>query len=81
MYDYDANGFLVSLTMLEGVLLTFSNAPLGRPHDVTSSSTPGQHDHLVRHDAAGNVTSVTPSGQPAHGLSYSALDLAKGKQP
>ncbi len=68
---YDANGFPLSITDPLNHVTTLTNDPAGR---TTQELLPDSNTVGASYDASSNVTSVTPSGRPAHLFSFSPFD-------
>ncbi|HEY3496765.1 MAG TPA: RHS repeat-associated core domain-containing protein, partial [Polyangiaceae bacterium] len=70
-------GYLESITTGPSDRVTYTRDPLGR----VLEETLGTVTTTLTRDALGNVTSVTPPGKPAHGMTYSSVDLLETYDP
>lgn len=77
-FDYDSLGRLATITdpLLRQVTFDYDAA-----NRVTSQTLPGGRTVLFGWDAKGNLTSLTPPGRPAHGFSYTPVDLTEEYAP
>ncbi|PYK02282.1 MAG: hypothetical protein DME23_02000, partial [Verrucomicrobia bacterium] len=71
-FDYNPAGYVTNITDPLDYSLIFAYDAVGRV--TTQTSHDGRMVNLA-HDANGNLTSLTPSGKPAHTFEYSAVDL------
>jgi YD repeat-containing protein len=80
-YDYfnggPANGYLEHVTNALGETTSVSRDALGR----VLSATRGDATASYGWDRGGNLSSVTPPGQPAHGMTYTPVDLLASYDP
>ena len=75
---YNAEGFLESITDPLNRSTGFRNDPVGR---ITRQTLPDLREIDFSYDANGNVTSITPPGQPAHFFDYTAVNLTETYDP
>ncbi len=77
-FDYDELGRVATITdpLLRQVTFGYDAA-----NRVTSQTLPGGRTVLFGWDAKGNLTSLAPPGRPAHGFSYTPVDLAEEYSP
>jgi len=75
---YGADGYLASLTDPIGRVEGFVVDPVGR---TLEAIRPDGGSVLYGHDAAGNMLSVTPPGQPSHLFEYTAMDQQASYDP
>lgn len=77
-FDYDELGRVATITdpLLRQVTFGYDAA-----NRVTSQTLPGGRTVLFGWDAKGNLTSLTPPGRPAHGFSYTPVDLTAEYAP
>jgi RHS repeat-associated protein len=72
-FSYDAQtGYLSSVTDALSRATSFLRDPVGR---VTQQILPDGQQVGSGYDLRGNLTSVTPPGRPAHGFSYTPVNL------
>src|SRR5262249_48700869 len=71
-FTYDGQGFLAQVTDPLAQTLRFGRDAVGRATDITRPD--GEHV-LFAYDADGNAVSVTPPGRPAHGFTFTPVDL------
>ncbi|HLK36191.1 MAG TPA: RHS repeat-associated core domain-containing protein [Polyangiaceae bacterium] len=78
MFSYDSQGFLVSTTDPLSNVTAFTRDADGR---VTVELLADGASVGFSYDPAGNLTSLTPPGRPAHGFAYTPIDLVASYQP
>ena len=71
---YDSLGRPETITDSAARTVQFQYDTAGR---VTQQTLPDSRVITYSYDANGNVTSITPPGRPAHGFTYTAVDLEK----
>jgi len=69
---YDSDGNLASVEDPLSQVTSFEYDPAAR---VTKQVLPDLREILFGYDASGNTTSITPPGRPAHGFTYTGVDL------
>jgi RHS repeat-associated protein len=70
-YDYDAHGFLKTVTDPLLRVTTYGRDAAGR---INSALLPGPRTVGYDHDQNGNTSSVTPPGRSAHGFDSTSID-------
>ncbi|WP_295433562.1 PKD domain-containing protein [uncultured Thiodictyon sp.] len=77
-FAYDTDGTLAGITDALGRSAGFAYDPAGR---VTRQTFPDGRQVQFGYDAKGNLTALTPPGRPAHGFSYTPVDLTADYTP
>jgi len=77
-FTYAADGFKQSVTDPLGRTTSMLRDLAGR---VVTRTLPGNIDVLLGYDATGDLDSITPPGQPAHGLSRTVLGQLESITP
>jgi RHS repeat-associated protein len=75
---YGADGYLQSVTDPLNRTLNYARDPLGQ---VLTETLPDGSIVQFTHDAAGDLTSLTPPGKPGHALSYTQAGRLQEDQP
>ena len=76
-FEYDARGFLASVTDPRSRSVRFNNDFTGR---LMSQTLPDLQEVAFGYDANGNLTSLTPPGRPAHTMQYTPVNLLQQYQ-
>jgi RHS repeat-associated protein len=77
-YAYSAQGFLQSMTDPLGRSMSYLRDAVGRTLEATR---PDNLKVAFSYDANGNLATLQPAGRPAHGFSYTPVNLTSGYQP
>ncbi|MFZ5503508.1 MAG: RHS repeat-associated core domain-containing protein, partial [Pseudomonadota bacterium] len=77
-YTWGADGFVERITDAQNRETLYQRDLAGR---ITQAVLPGTRTIGTGYDANGNVTGITPPGQPEHRFDYSAVNLAQAYTP